>query len=308
MRETILNGRGFILFKNLPVDIWGLHKSAVVYMGLGTYFGYFVSQNGKGHVLGHVKDLGENPSETHTVRIYRTNARQFFHTDGADLVGLLCIARSLEGGESDIASTQAIFNVLQDEHPDVVETFTQPIWYFDRKGEMSEGQGPWYRSAVFFMETDPNSSTRRVYSRLDPNNVTSLSRFNTGPDAKIPALTADQLHALAVLESTAKRLSLHMVLQPGDIQLLANTHVFHARTAYKDWPARSVDERGRPRIRRHLMRLWLATPADEGGWTLAYPVIIRLLVLWMRNSGEGSGAILRRRTPLTEVAYDLFLA
>lgn len=23
-------------------------------MGLGAYFGYFVSQNGKGHVLGHV--------------------------------------------------------------------------------------------------------------------------------------------------------------------------------------------------------------------------------------------------------------
>lgn len=27
-------------------------------MGLGTYFGYFTTQNGRGHVLGHVKDLG----------------------------------------------------------------------------------------------------------------------------------------------------------------------------------------------------------------------------------------------------------
>lgn len=27
-------------------------------MGLGTYFGYFTAQNGRGHVLGHVKDLG----------------------------------------------------------------------------------------------------------------------------------------------------------------------------------------------------------------------------------------------------------
>ena len=54
---------------------WGLHKSAVVYMGLGTYMGYFVSQNGRGHVLGHVKDLGEDPTQTDKVRIYRTNAR-----------------------------------------------------------------------------------------------------------------------------------------------------------------------------------------------------------------------------------------
>jgi len=44
-------------------------------MGLGTYFGYFVSQNGKGHVLGHVKDLGEDAKQIDKVRIYRTNAR-----------------------------------------------------------------------------------------------------------------------------------------------------------------------------------------------------------------------------------------
>lgn len=45
------------------------------YMGLGAYFGYFVSQNGRGHVLGHVKDLGEDPTQKDKVRIYRTNAK-----------------------------------------------------------------------------------------------------------------------------------------------------------------------------------------------------------------------------------------
>ena len=55
MRKEILNGKGFILFKGFPVQEWGNHKSAVAYMGLGTYLGYFVSQNGLGHVLGHVK-------------------------------------------------------------------------------------------------------------------------------------------------------------------------------------------------------------------------------------------------------------
>lgn len=44
-------------------------------MGLGSYFGYFVSQNGKGHVLGHVKDLGEDPTQTDRIRIYRTAAK-----------------------------------------------------------------------------------------------------------------------------------------------------------------------------------------------------------------------------------------
>lgn len=75
IRNETLNGKGFILFKGFPVEKWGSHKSAVAYMGLGTYLGYFVSQNGRGHVLGHVKDLGEDSTQIDKVRIYRTNAR-----------------------------------------------------------------------------------------------------------------------------------------------------------------------------------------------------------------------------------------
>jgi hypothetical protein len=55
-------------------------------------------------VLGHVKDLGEDAAQIDKVRIYRTNARQFFHADDSDLVGLLCVAKALEGGESDLVS------------------------------------------------------------------------------------------------------------------------------------------------------------------------------------------------------------
>ncbi|CAK1365988.1 hypothetical protein CB0940_09566 [Cercospora beticola] len=269
VRNEIVNGKGFILFKNVPVEEWGLHKSAVAYMGLGAYFGYFVSQNGKGHVLGHVKDLGEDPTQKDRVRIYRTNAKQYFHTDGADLVGLLCMAKALEGGESDIVSTHHVFNVLQKERPDVVKTLVTPNWYFDRKGEVSEGQDPWYKSAIVYLENDPSGSPR-VWAKFDPNNVTSLARFNSGPDARIPPLSEEQKEALKVFEETCTRLSLHMILDPGDIQLLANTHVFHARTAYKDYPPGSVDEKGRERVRRHLMRLWLAVPEDEGGWKLPF--------------------------------------
>lgn len=75
VREEMVNGKGFILFKGFPANEWGLHKSAVAYMGLGAYLGYFVSQNGRGHVLGHVKDLGEDSKQIDKVRIYRTNAR-----------------------------------------------------------------------------------------------------------------------------------------------------------------------------------------------------------------------------------------
>ncbi|KAK7521581.1 hypothetical protein IWZ03DRAFT_368957 [Phyllosticta citriasiana] len=257
LRNELLNGKGFILFKGFPVQQWGVHKSAVAYMGLGCYLGYFVSQNGLGHVLGHVKDVGDDPTQIDSVRIYRTTARQFFHADDSDIVGLLCMARALEGGESDIVSSHNVWNVLQRERPDVARTLTEPIWYFDRKGETSVGEEEWIRTSVFYLETGDNP---RVYSKWDPYYVRSLTRFSSA--GLIPPLSAAQLDALTVLEETCQRLALHMILEVGDIQFLSNEHVLHARTAYKDYPP--------PAPRRHLMRLWLSTPQSEGGWRLPF--------------------------------------
>ena len=148
----------------------------------------------------------------------------------------------------------------------MIETLTTPNWYFDRKGEISPGQDPWYVSSVLYTERDDgNGSPPREWNKVDPNNLTSLARYNSGPDAVIPPLSEKQTYALKMLEQTASELALHMILEPGDIQMLANGHVLHARTAYKDYPPGSVDEAGRERVRRHLMRLWLAVPESEGG-------------------------------------------
>jgi hypothetical protein len=226
-------------------------------MGLGTYLGYFVSQNSRGHVLGHVKDLGEDPTQIDSVRIYRTNARQYFHADDSDIVGLLCIARALEGGESDIVSTHHVYNTLAAERPDVLKTLIEPIWYFDRKGETSKGQEEYIRTSVIYLERGDNP---RVYTKWDPYYVRSLTRFSDA--GLIPPLSDRQIEALEVLEQTCQRLSLHMILEVGDIQFVSNSHVLHARTAYKDYAP--------PAPRRHLMRLWLSTPESEGGWRLPF--------------------------------------
>ena len=88
--------------------------------------------------------------------------RQFFHADDSDIVGLLCIARALEGGESDIVSSHHVYNVLRQERPDVLKTLTEPIWYFDRKGEVSEGEEPYIRTSVFYLEPGDKG---RVYCK-----------------------------------------------------------------------------------------------------------------------------------------------
>ena len=264
MRNELLNGKGFLLYKNLPVNSWGTHKTGVAYFGLGSHLGLPVSQNGKGHILGHVKDLGDDASAEET-RIYRTTARQFFHADECDIVGLLCVARAMEGGESDIASSHHVWNTLQQTRPDVAQLLTQPIWYFDRKNEVSHGQADWIRAPVFYLEppspTDP-TSPQRIYSKWDPYYVRSMTRFSS--QGLIPPLSPAQAEAMDVLEATCQRVALHMVLEVGDIQFVANSHVLHARTEYKDWAPHT----GKPR--RHLMRLWLATSEEEGGWRLPF--------------------------------------
>lgn len=88
----------------------------------------------------------------------------------------------------------------------------------------------------------------------------SLGRFSDA--GIIPPLSEAQIEALEVLEEYCNRLSLHMILEVGDIQFLANSHILHARTAYVDHAP--------PTPRRHLMRLWLATPEHEGGWKLPF--------------------------------------
>ncbi len=228
VRGDLVDGKGFVLFKGFPADRWDAQKSATAYMGLGTYLGYFVSQNGRGHVLGHVKDVGDDPTQIHRVRIYRTTARQFFHADDGDLVGLLCVHRALEGGESDIVSVHNVWNALQREHPDVAELLTKPIWYFDRKGEESEGDAPYTRQPVFYLEPGGKG---RLYSKWDPYYVRSLSRFSDS--GVIPPLGPEQIRAMQILEGTCQRLALHMILEVGDIQFVSNCHLLHARTAYK---------------------------------------------------------------------------
>ncbi|KAI0503147.1 hypothetical protein F5B22DRAFT_640358 [Xylaria bambusicola] len=263
MRQELINGKGFMLFKKgIPVNEWGNHKSAVAYFGLGVHIGYPVSQNRNGHILGHVQSLDVDSSKTDSVRIYKTTARQAFHADECDIVGLLCLARAQSGGESDVASIHHVWNILQAERPDVAELLTQPIWYFDRKGEVSAGEEPYIRGAVFYLETPDGANPQRVYCKWDPYYVRSLTRFSDA--GIIPPLSPAQEEAADILEATCERVKLHMILEVGDIQFVANSHTLHARTAYTDYAPIT----GKPR--RHLMRLWLSVPQGEGGWRLPY--------------------------------------
>lgn len=52
-------------------------------------------QNERGHVIGHVKDVGVDPDCLNpNTRIYMTRAAQPWHVDSADAVALLCLSEA----------------------------------------------------------------------------------------------------------------------------------------------------------------------------------------------------------------------
>ena len=118
----VLNGRGFLLLRGLPVERWSMREAATAFFGLGAHLGSARSQNGKGHVLGHVQDLGLDVHDPN-VRIYQTNERQTYHTDSCDIVGLLCLKTAQSGGLSALVSSTTIFNEMRRRRPD----FENPV-------------------------------------------------------------------------------------------------------------------------------------------------------------------------------------
>ena len=73
LRAEVLDGRGFMLLRGLPVEDRPIAASATAFWGIGTYFGSARSQNAQGHLLGHVYDLGKGLSATNpNLRSYAT--------------------------------------------------------------------------------------------------------------------------------------------------------------------------------------------------------------------------------------------
>src|SRR5689334_19988077 len=58
LRHEALEGRGFFLLRGVPIEDFSPWESAAAFWGIGLHLGEAVSQNGKGHVLGHVANLG----------------------------------------------------------------------------------------------------------------------------------------------------------------------------------------------------------------------------------------------------------
>lgn len=241
LRDELLWGRGFAVLRGLPVDDDPVRVAARLWL-IGRAVGAPVAQNARGHLLGHVRDLGYDAADPAT-RLYQTNQRQGFHTDSADVVGLLCLRTAREGGRSSLASAATAFNEVLSRAPELAGALFEPV-ATDHRGEEPPGTPPWFEIPVLsFVDGRVTVIYQRRY-------IDSAQRFPAAP-----RLTDRQRAALdlfdAVLDDPA--VHLEMDLAPGDVQLVHNHQLLHDRTAF-------VDDPGNP---RHLLRLWLCPPVGR---------------------------------------------
>lgn len=244
-RDTLARGRGFLLVRGLPVERMSFDDAVAAYWAIGLHLGSPVSQNFAGELLTHVRDTGADPKDPST-RLYKTTAEQDFHTDGADVIGLLCLRGAKRGGESRIVSSVSVVNEIGRRHPELV-----PVLFRDFYWHYFEPEMP---SPMHFKRPICRDQGGRLNTFFIP---WYIRRAQELPD--VPAMTDEQRAALAAVESAANdpALYLDMEFRPGDIQLLKNSVILHKRTEYEDW--------AEPDRKRHLLRLWLAAPDFDDG-------------------------------------------
>jgi hypothetical protein len=238
--RQILNGLGFWLVRGLPVERYSIEEAAIAYLGLGSHFGSFRSQNAKGHLLGHVRDLGLDVRNGN-VRYYQTTRQLEYHTDSCDIVGLLCLKGAKSGGESRIVSSVSLFNEMLRRRPDLLAELFH-AFPTDRRGEVPPGMKPWFDVPLFNWYAGQLTTIYvGQYIRSAQDNF---------PEAR--RLTAREREALEFLDALTNEpgLNLQMTMEPGDMQFLHNHQVLHSRTDFEDWPE--------PERKRHMLRLWIA--------------------------------------------------
>jgi len=243
-RRELVDGRGFLVVRGLPVERWGDEDAALVYWALGLALGRPGAQNPEGDLLGHVRDTGEDAGDPF-VRRYRTAGDIAYHCDLADVVGLLCLRAARAGGASRLVSSVTVFNELSRRRPDLVERLFEPM-YLDRRNETKDGGPGW----VPVIPCRFASGKLRTFYHSDY--FRSVTRH-----ADVPRFTAAEQELLDLYEAIAAEPALRLDMQfaAGDVQLVSNHVILHARTSYEDAPD--------PTRQRHLLRLWLSLDAAD---------------------------------------------
>ncbi|MAE95694.1 MAG: taurine catabolism dioxygenase TauD [Deltaproteobacteria bacterium] len=246
IEQGLIDGLGFVVLRGLPRDAYSQEEMELLYWGIGMHLGSPWPQNQRGHVLGDVLDQGKSATDPTSRGNELGGALDFpYHSDGSDLVGLLCLQKARTGGASAVANAVTIHNDLVREAPELAAALYEPQPY-DYRGEQGPDSRPYYEMPVF---TDWKG---RLFVRYIRPYILASQRHEGVP--RITPLAEQAMQRLDAM-TLDPAYNATMTLEPGDMLFVNNYHVLHARKAYVDDPEAGVV--------RHLKRLWLETRVLE---------------------------------------------
>lgn len=234
LAHELENGRGFALWRGLPVHRYSEDELKAVYYGIGLHLGRPVCQNPHGDLLGEVAAVSD-PNDKRS-RVYQTNLYLPYHSDPSDVVGLLCVRKAKHGGVSSLVSVARIYNEILDKHPEYLGLYYR-MFYFEHLCEPQPSLSP------IFSYHAGKLSCRYLRQYLE-----------LGCEIKGVPLSQVEIEALDYFDSVmhTPEIRLDMLMEPGDLQFANNYAVLHSRTEF--------DDHDEVALRRRMLRLWLKMP------------------------------------------------
>lgn len=234
MREEVMRGKGAVILRGLDVGAWSRADCERIFWGVGAHFGYITVQSARGDRIGYVRDEPDDPVR----RGYRSSGELVLHTDSRELIALMMLQPAESGGESSLASSATIHNVIARERPDLLAPLYRGYRYHSSESGFTECEIPVFSNvdghlSVMFFESHIRRAAKTQGEPLPPDLDEAISYF---------ARTANR-----------DDVCVRFMLEPGEIMICNDFVVLHARTEFRN----SAEKQ------RLLARLWFNVP--EGG-------------------------------------------
>jgi len=235
-RRELTQGRCAVVLTGLDLDTFTVDEFHRIYWYFGQLLGRPAVQSEKGDLLGYVQY-----EKTEILRRgYTSNVELGFHTDFHELLSLASLQTALEGGESGLASSGYIHNVMLEECPELLRVLYTG-WY-------DSLEGFWFQKP---REKDRVTDEKVPYfgvvdGKLSFHNSLFLSLAAEERGETVPEVFGEAQAAIADI-AACPGVAARFLLEPGEMVFWHNYAVMHARTEFHDAPGRE----------RRLMRLWM---------------------------------------------------
>ena len=265
LEKEVKNGRGFAVIRRIPIQKFTEDEAKIISWGICSHFGTAIPQSHQGDWTNHVIDLTDvktttDPDFIHVVKRkeLRTNhvgGELEFHTDTTDIIGLFCLNQAKAGGQSRLASSAMVHNMLLENDPRILRALYEGYYYMSHSEDNEQANPRVTSKRVPVFQRKGKQITcyyipQVIQRAIDQGKVKYNSLENEA---------REQIQTMA----NAPGVPFEMTFKAGDLQLVNNRILLHARADYEDFP--EIDRR------RHLFRLWMATTPEMSSKTFKAP-------------------------------------